>query len=202
MTRLAWLGGIGGIIAIALLIAFRGEAAASGGEPSCTQVDGFVHFCLNVPTGAPRRETTVPLVSLPALRADVRAEVSVPGSDAAVLAASVDRSVERVETLFGRPFTARPRVLLFGTNGTFARGTTAGIGWSGLVDVLTRIGDGASFEAAYVEVAGESAATLEQRVHAAASAPAIVASAVDASGTVRWTLMTAPYAEVHVAIAG
>src|SRR2546430_6092235 len=101
MSRIVWLSGLAGIAAIALLIAFRGEAAASDAA-SCSQIDGFVHFCLNVPTGSSaRRNTTVPLITLPSARADVRVEVTVPGSDAAALAFGVDRSVERVETLFG-----------------------------------------------------------------------------------------------------
>jgi hypothetical protein len=121
MGRVLWLVG-SGILALAFLLVFRGTAAASDANAACTQVDGFLSFCLNVPNAGVRRETTVPLVSLPSQRADVRVEVTVPGSDAVALAAGVDRSVERVETLFGRTFSARPRVLLFGTNDSFAKG--------------------------------------------------------------------------------
>ena len=92
MSRVVWLGGLVGVVAIALLIVFRGDAAASDGG-SCTQVDGFVHFCMNVPTSGARRETSVPLITLPSARADVRVEAAVPGSDALAVAASVDRPV-------------------------------------------------------------------------------------------------------------
>ena len=122
MSRLIWLASVSGIAAVALLIAFRAPAAASD-APSCTPSDSFIPaFCVNVPTSSVRRETTVPLVSLPSQRADVRVEVSVPGSDAAALAAGVDRSVERIEALFGRPFSTRPRVLVFGSAPSFANG--------------------------------------------------------------------------------
>ncbi|HYK99123.1 MAG TPA: hypothetical protein VEU77_12100 [Candidatus Acidoferrales bacterium] len=129
MRRVLWLVG-SGILALAVLVAFRGTAAASDTSADCTQVDGFLSFCLNVPTGGVRRETTVPLVVLPSQRADVRVEVTVPGSDALAVAAGVDRSVERVETLFGRTFNARPRVLLFGTNDSFATGAAQLFGYS------------------------------------------------------------------------
>ena len=110
------------ILALAVLVAFRNSAAAADAGASCAQVDGFLSFCLNAPLTGVRRETTVPLIALPTQRADVRVEVTVPGSDAVAFAAAVDRSVERVETLFGRTFTARPRVLLFGTATSFAQG--------------------------------------------------------------------------------
>jgi len=129
MTRLAWLAGAAGIIAIALLVVFRGQAAASD-SPSCSQVDGYLSFCLNVPTSSVRRETTVPLVTLPSQRADVRVEVAVPGSEAVAVAGGVDRSVERVEKLFGQTFSARPRVLLFATNASFAKGAAELFGYS------------------------------------------------------------------------
>ena len=129
MGRVLWLVG-SGILALAFLVAFRGTAAATDTSAACTQVDGFLSFCLNMPTGGVRRETTVPLVVLPSQRADVRVEVSVPGSDAVAVAAGVDRSVERVETLFGRTFSVRPRVLLFGTNESFATGAAELFGYS------------------------------------------------------------------------
>jgi len=137
MSRLVWLLGTVGIAAIALVVIFRGEAAAAfrdqaaGGSPTCTSTDSFVPaFCLNVPTSSVRHETTVPLVTLPSQRADVRVEVTVPGSDAAALAVGVDRSVERVEALFGRTFTTRPRVLIFGGVASFATGAKDLFGYS------------------------------------------------------------------------
>jgi hypothetical protein len=130
MPRLAWLGGLCGLAAIALLVVLRGQAAANE-TATCVPAEGFLpSFCLNVPMTGLRHETTVPLVSLPSQRADVRVEVSVPGSDAAALSASVDRSVGRVEALFGRTFSARPRVLLFGTSDSFATGAGDLFGYS------------------------------------------------------------------------
>lgn len=129
MSRVLWLTGAG-ILGLALLFVFRGTAAASEASPSCAQVDGFLSFCLNVPTSTVRRDTTVPVITLPSLRADVRVEVTVPESDAVAIAADADRSVERVETLFGRTFSARPRVLVFGSNASFAKGAAELFGYS------------------------------------------------------------------------
>ncbi len=130
MSRLVWLASVSGIVAVALLIAFRGQAAA-GDAPSCTPSDSFIPaFCVNVPTSPVRRETTVALVSLPSQRADVRVEVSVPGSDAAAVAVGVDRSVERIEALFGRTYSTRPRVLVFGSALSFATGAKDLFGYS------------------------------------------------------------------------
>ena len=114
---------------MATLFLFHGTASASS-DTACTTVDRYVSFCLNVPTGAVRRETSIPLVALPSQRADVRVEVTVPGSDAAGVAADVDGAVVRVETLFGRTFSARPRVLLFGTKTSFATGAAELFGYS------------------------------------------------------------------------
>ena len=131
MSRVLWLSGIAGLAAIALLILFRGDAAASNAATGCTPTESFVPaFCLNVPTSTVRRETAVPLVALPSERADVRVETSVPGVDAVALSAGVDRSVQRVESLFGRPFSMRPRVLVFGTAASFGQGAREIFGYS------------------------------------------------------------------------
>ncbi|HZP96514.1 MAG TPA: hypothetical protein VFC31_09295 [Candidatus Limnocylindria bacterium] len=129
MARLAWLAALSATAAIAILVAFRGQAAAQDGA-TCTRIDGYLSFCLNVPATGARRETTIPLVSLPTARADVRVETTVPGSDAAALTADVDRSVERVEALFRHAFDPRPRVLLFGTSASFATATRELFGYS------------------------------------------------------------------------
>lgn len=128
MGRVLWLLGAG-VLALTFLVAFRNEAVASD-RTTCTQVDGFLSFCLNVPASTIRRETSVPLVILPSDRADVLVEVGIPGSDAAAVAAGMDRSVERVETLFGRSFSARPRILLFGSNASFAQGAAELFGYA------------------------------------------------------------------------
>src|SRR2546428_5834176 len=122
MKRVAWLLGMSALGAAAFLIAFRGQAAASEAA-SCAPADGFVlSICINVPTSSVRRETTVPLVALPSQRADVRVEVAVPGTDALALTMGVDRNVERVETLFGRTFSARPRIFVFASARSFSTG--------------------------------------------------------------------------------
>ncbi len=131
MSRILWLLGLGGLGAIALLVIFRGDAAASDDSAGCAPTESFVPaFCLNVPTSSVRRETTVPLVSLPSERADVRVETTVPGSDAAALSLGVDRAAERVEALFGRSFSVRPRVLVFGTASSFSQGARELFGYS------------------------------------------------------------------------
>jgi hypothetical protein len=131
MSRVLWLLGLGGLGAIALLVTFRGDAVASDDSIGCAPAESFVPaFCLNVPTSSVRRETTVPLVSLPSERADVRVETTVPGPDAAALSVGVDRAVERVEALFGRPFSVHPRVLVFGTALSFGQGARELFGYS------------------------------------------------------------------------
>src|SRR5205085_8797784 len=129
MARVWWLAGIVGLFAVALLIAVRGEASASSGPSAstnsagCEPTEAFIPaFCLDVPSSSVRRDTTVPLVTLPSQRADVRVETTVPGADAAGLAADVDGAVAHVESLFGRPFRVRPRVLVFGTASSFGQG--------------------------------------------------------------------------------
>jgi len=123
MARIWWLGGIAGLVALALLAIFRGDAAASSDDAAaCAPAEAFVPaFCLNVPTSGTRRETTIPLVALPAERADVRVETTVPGADAIVLAAQVDESIARVETQFAHAFSQRPRVLVFGNAASFGQ---------------------------------------------------------------------------------
>jgi hypothetical protein len=131
MSRVLWLLGLGGLGAIALLVMLRGDAAASDDSAGCAPTESFVPaFCVNVPTSSVRRETTVPLVSLPSERADVRVETTVPGSDVAALSVGVDRAVERVEALFGRPFSLRPRLLVFGTAESFGQGARELFGYS------------------------------------------------------------------------
>lgn len=169
MTRLVWLGGlaaIAAVAAIATLIAFRGDAAASD-EGSCTRVDGYLSFCLNVPTSGMRRETTVPLVSLPSARADVRVEASVPAADAAALTADVDRSVERVEALFGHVFDPRPRVLLFGGPASFATGAHELFGYSAETSTHVANTYGGIFDRPTLTIALNWAASTPERMSAA-----------------------------------
>ena len=131
MSRAFCLWALGGLAALALLVFFRGDAAASSDPAGCTPTDSFVPtFCVNVPNSTARRETTIPLADLPSERADVRVETTVSGADAIALAAGVDRAALRVETLFGRSFSIRPRVLVFGTASSFGQGARELFGYS------------------------------------------------------------------------
>jgi hypothetical protein len=116
--------GIGAVALLALVFVLGREASASD-APVCAPSTGFIpQFCVNVPLGnSERRETTVPLSTVLAARADVRVESGVPASEVVRLATSVDGAIARVERAFDRPFTAKPRILVFATRASFARGT-------------------------------------------------------------------------------
>ena len=83
-----------------------------------------MQFCVNVPSGsaAVRRDTTVPLNSVNTARTDLRVEAGIPATEIVRVANALDEAALRVERLFGRPFSERPRVLLFATPASFARG--------------------------------------------------------------------------------
>ena len=165
--KFARLVGISALGAIAILIAFRGQAAASDAA-SCASADGFVlSFCMNVPTSTVRHETTVPLVTLPSQRADVRVEATVAGPDALAIALGVDRSVERLETLFGRPFTARPRVLVFATASSFSVGAHELFGYSSQTADQVANTYGGIFDRASATIAVNWSASGTQRMSAA-----------------------------------
>lgn len=123
MRILLTVAGVGGLALLALVFVFRGEASAGEG-PTCAPTTGFIpQFCVNVPVGASvRRETTVPLSTVLTARADVRVEAGVPAPEVARLASSVDNAVARVEQALGRPLTTKPRILVFATRASFARG--------------------------------------------------------------------------------
>ena len=168
MSRTFWLWGIAGLAAIALLVAFRGDAAASSDSSGCTPTESFVPaFCLNVPTSSVRRETTVPLVGLPSERADVRVETTVPGADAVALSAGVDRAVERVEALFGRPFSVRPRVLVFGTAESFGQGARELFGYSRATADQVAASYGGIFDRPTLTIAVNWSASSRDRMNAA-----------------------------------
>ena len=114
---------IGGLAVLALLFVWRGGAAASS-DASCAPTSGFVvQFCVNVPSGpAVRRDTTVPLHAVATTRTDLRVEAGIPATEILRVATVVDDAALRVERVFGRPFSERPRVLLFATPASFARG--------------------------------------------------------------------------------
>jgi hypothetical protein len=108
---------------VALLFIWRAGAAAST-APACASESGFIPgFCVAVPTGpAIRRETTVALASVASASADLRVEAGIPASEALRIAGALDRASAQVERAFGRPFSQRPRVLLFASRASFARG--------------------------------------------------------------------------------
>jgi hypothetical protein len=69
-----------------------------------------------------RRDTTVPLYAVVTAATDLRVEAGIPASEIVRVATALDAAALRVERVFGRPFSERPRVLLFATPGSFARG--------------------------------------------------------------------------------
>jgi hypothetical protein len=114
-----------GALGILVLVFVLGQEASANDSPTCAPTVGFIpQFCVNVPVGASvRRETTVPLSTVLTARADVRVESGVPAPEVARLASSVDSAIARVERAFDRPFTTKPRIFVFATRASFARGT-------------------------------------------------------------------------------
>ena len=131
MKSLLKIAGVSGIALLALVFVFRTQASANDG-PSCAPTTGFVpQFCVNVPVGTSvRHETTVPLSAVLTTRADVRVESGIPGPEVVRLASSVDSAISRIEQVFGRSFTTKPRILVFATRASFARGTQDLFGYS------------------------------------------------------------------------
>jgi hypothetical protein len=114
----------GAVAVLALVFVWRSGAAASS-DATCAPTSGFVvQFCVNVPSGsaAVRRDTTVPLNSVNTARTDLRVEAGIPATEIVRVANALDEAALRVERVFGRPFSERPRVLLFATPASFARG--------------------------------------------------------------------------------
>jgi hypothetical protein len=114
---------VGGLALVALFFAWRGSAAASS-EATCAPAGGFVvQFCVNVPTGTTaRRDTTVPMAAVATARTDLQVEAGIPASEILRVATALDRASARIERAFDRPFSQRPRVLLFVTPASFAKG--------------------------------------------------------------------------------
>ena len=131
MKSLLKIAGVGALALLALVVVLQREASANDG-PSCAPTTGLIpQFCVNMPVGTSvRRETDVPLSTVLTERADVRVETGVPVSDVIRLATSVDSAIARVEMVFGRPFTTKPRILIFATRASFTRGTQDLFGYS------------------------------------------------------------------------
>src|SRR5213594_305084 len=77
-----------------------------------------------------RHETTVPLSTVLTTRADVRVESGIPAPEVVRLASTADSAISRIEQVFGRSFTDKPRILVFATRASFARGTQDLFGYS------------------------------------------------------------------------
>jgi hypothetical protein len=124
MKNLLKIAAVGTLALLAAVFVFQREASAND-SPSCAPTTGLIpQFCVNMPVGqSARRETTVPLSTVLTERADVRVETGVPSSEVMRLASSIDGAILRVETVFGRQFTTKPRILVFATRGSFTRGT-------------------------------------------------------------------------------
>jgi hypothetical protein len=131
VKNLLKIAGVGALALLALVFVFRAEASANDG-PSCAPTTGFIpQFCVNVPVGTSvRRETTVPLSTVHTARADVHVEAGVPAPAVVRLASSIDGAIARVERAFDRPFSTKPRILVFATRASFARGTQDLFGYS------------------------------------------------------------------------
>jgi hypothetical protein len=124
MKILLTVAGVGILALLALVFIFRLQASAND-SPICAPSTGYIpQFCVNVPVGTSvRRETTIPLSTVLTLRADLRVETGIPAPEAIRLASSVDSAIARVELFFDRPFPTKPRILIFATRASFARGT-------------------------------------------------------------------------------
>ena len=131
MKRFLTIAGVGMLALLALMFVSRGQASANDG-PTCAPTTGFIpQFCVNVPVGtSARRETTVPLSTVLTARADVRVESGVPAREVIRLAATVDDAIARVERVFDRPFATKPRIIVFATRASFARGAQDLFGYS------------------------------------------------------------------------
>jgi hypothetical protein len=125
------VAGVGMLALLALVFVFRGQASAND-QPACAPTTGLIpQFCVNVPVGTSvRGETTIPLSTVFTAHADVRVEAGVPASEIIRLASTVDNAIGRVERVFDRPFATKPRILVFATSASFARGTQDLFGYS------------------------------------------------------------------------
>jgi len=131
MKNLLKIAGMGTLALLALVFVLQKQASANDG-PSCAPTTGFIpQFCVNMPVSTSvRHETTVPLSTVLTARADVRVESGVPASEVIRLATSVDNAIARVETVFSRQFTTKPRILVFATRASFTRGAQDLFGYS------------------------------------------------------------------------
>jgi hypothetical protein len=154
MKSLLKIAGVGALALLALMFVLQREASAND-SPSCAASTGLVpQFCVNMPIGTSvRRETAVPLSTVLTERADVRVETGVPVSDVIRLATSVDSAIARVEMVFGRPFTTKPRILIFATRASFRRGTQELFNYSPETAANVAVSYGGVFDAETLTIA-------------------------------------------------
>src|SRR5258706_10260294 len=69
-----------------------------------------------------QRSAVAELRSVPTVRADARVDSAVTEADLVELGRTVERSVSYVEGLFEHKFVTRPKLVLFGTTGSFSTG--------------------------------------------------------------------------------
>jgi hypothetical protein len=122
MQSLLKVAAVGTLALLALVFVYQREASANDGP--CAPSTGLIpQLCVNMPSSTSvRRETTVPLSTVLTERADVRVETGVPASEIMRLASSIDSATMRIETVFGRAFTTKPRIFVFATRASFTRG--------------------------------------------------------------------------------
>jgi hypothetical protein len=130
VSDLIKLAAAAGLALLALGFVFGAQVSAS--DPSCAATTSFIpQFCVNMPVGTSvRRETTIPLAEVLTAGAEVRVEAGVPAPEVLRLASTVDVAIARVERALERPFTTKPRILIFATRASFARGTRDLFGYS------------------------------------------------------------------------
>jgi hypothetical protein len=170
MKSLLKIAGVGMLALLALIFVLQREANANDG-PSCAPTTGLIpQFCVNLPVGTSvRRETTVPLSTVLTERADVRVESGVPVSGVIRLARSVDSTIVRVEMVFGREFTSKPRILVFATRESFTRGTQDLFGYSAETAANVAVSYGGVFDPETLTIA------LNWQAAAGADLPSLLA---------------------------
>jgi hypothetical protein len=130
MSNLIKLAAAAGLALLAVGFVFGAQVNA--GDPTCAPATSFIpQFCVNMPVGTSvRRETTIPLAEVLTAGADVRVEAGVPAPEVLRLASTVDAAIARVERALARPLTTTPRILIFATRASFARGARDLFGYS------------------------------------------------------------------------
>jgi hypothetical protein len=153
MKSLLKIAAVGTLAFLALVLVYQREASAN--DSPCAPSTGLIpQLCVNMPSGTSvRRETTVQLSTVPTERADVRVESGVPASEVMRLARSIDSATVRIETVFGRTFTSKPRILVFATRASFTRGTQDLFGYTPETAANVALSYGGVFDAQTLTIA-------------------------------------------------